>query len=340
MSGLQIERLTLARSRDFTLGPIDLEIARGSRTAIVGPSGCGKTSVLRCIAGLEREMAGTIRLGGEVVDDGRRHVPPSARRIGFVFQSGALWPHLDAVAHLRFVDPSLSKSAALERLTEVGLAELADRRPGRMSGGEAQRLALARALVGDPGILLLDEPLSSVDAHLRRELGELLRRVVDERRLTALLVTHDREEALAFADQVVVMREGHVAEVGAADDLLTAPATAFTASFLGRATCWTLRAGDDGTVATPFGAVPDQEPNRSVVLAVLPGDLAIEPNGGDAEARVVRISRTEFGTEIAEVEVERRRLWVPCDRETSVGGLVSLAWRNRRLFPVDGRDAR
>ncbi|MGA0058767.1 MAG: ABC transporter ATP-binding protein, partial [Planctomycetota bacterium] len=195
MQSLDVDQLQFRHPHgDFRLGPLDLHLPAGSRTALVGPSGCGKSTLLRLLAGLERPTSGTISIGGRVVADGpHERVSPAERKIGFVFQDGALWPHLDAVGHLRFVQPRLGDAEAVALLDRVGLADRARHRPAALSGGEAQRLSLARALAHEPEILLLDEPLGAVDVHLRDELALLVADVARDRKLTLVVVTHDRD---------------------------------------------------------------------------------------------------------------------------------------------------
>ncbi len=234
MTDLRIDRLTLQRRPGFRLGPLSLHIRGDRRTALVGPSGSGKTTLLRLLAGLERADDGHLWFGDQLATDGRRlPLPPERRQIGFVFQDGGLWPHLDAAGHLRFCNPRLPASGITALLERVGLGGLEHRRPQQLSGGEQQRLALARALVGDARWLLLDEPLHSVDVHLRAELAALIRECADERGLGLVLVTHDRDEALALAEDLVVMRAGQVEASGPAAELRAAPPTPFCSAFLG-----------------------------------------------------------------------------------------------------------
>lgn len=215
MSSIEVENLVVRRRTGFVLGPMSFALPLGSRTALVGPSGCGKSTLLRCLAGLQQIDAGRISMGGRIVTNGRVLVPPEQRRIGFVFQDGALWPHMSATQHLRFANPKLTKRAAEELLERVRLEGRGDRRPGALSGGEAQRLALARALAGDPEFLLLDEPLNSVDAELRETLASLIRREAEDRGLTLLMVTHSATEAAAVADRVIAMRSGRLEQESA-----------------------------------------------------------------------------------------------------------------------------
>ncbi|MCP3920181.1 MAG: ABC transporter ATP-binding protein [bacterium] len=295
MTAIGLNGLVLER-QGFRLGPISLELASGSRTALVGPSGSGKSTLLRCIAGLDEPSSGEVRFGGECVSGGRRRsVPPDQRGIGFVFQRGALWPHMTAVQHLRFVEPSIDRDRALELLHRVGLGrELAERRPHALSGGEAQRLALARALAPAPSVLLLDEPLASVDAHLRAELALLVRRLAEDGGLTLVVVTHDREEALTMADRIAVLNEGRLVDHGEAAAMLRAPATAATAAFLNRATCLAVEANGNGGVSTPFGDGPRPAGDGPWSLVLLPGDLEPAREAG-VMARVLRCEPDAVG---------------------------------------------
>lgn len=257
----------------FALGPVSFDVPAGGRLAIVGPSGSGKTTLLRCIAGLESASAGSIRIGEQVVADARTNVPPDRRGLGLVFQDGALWPHLTALQHLTFAAPRLSRDGALSLLGRAGLAAHAGKKPAALSGGEAQRLGLVRSLAAEPRVLLLDEPLRSVDVHQRDGLVLLLRSLCDERGLTTILVTHDRDEALALATDLVVMHEGRVVEKGTALALLARPATAFTAAFLLGAACLPTSPDGGDRLATPFGSFPRPAGTGTDVRLVLrPGD--------------------------------------------------------------------
>ncbi|MFM1873322.1 MAG: hypothetical protein RL398_2744 [Planctomycetota bacterium] len=335
MTAIACEHLELHRPglAGFRLGPLTLTLPSGKRTALIGPSGCGKTTLLRLIAGLEAAAAGKLAFAGEVVAEaGRNLVPPQARGIGFVFQDGALWPHLHALAHLRFADPTLDDAAASARLARVGLAGKEHRRPGELSGGERQRLALARALVGSPRILLLDEPLHSVDVHLRAELGVLIRNLADEAGVTLVLVTHDRHEALAIADHAVVLRDGLVVEQGLAADLLAAPRTAFTAAFLAGAACLTCEPDGRGGVRTPFGVFPSPS-SAEVQLAVLTGDATIDA-AGPAEARVLHVVPS-LGGPVATVQLAGTTLTVAATPAAKPGAIVRLRLVGEpRLLPI------
>lgn len=215
-----------------------LAVPEGEILALLGPSGCGKTTVLRIVAGLERPDAGRVFLAGRDATDW----PPEKRGVGLVFQSYALFPHLSVGANaaygLRFRRGGDRKRRVQELLTLVGLAGYEKRKPHQLSAGQQQRVALARALAPEPRILLLDEPLSALDAALRKDLRAELRGLLGKLGMTALYVTHDQEEALALADRVAVMRDGRLEQVAPPEELYAKPQTPFVASFLGRANLW------------------------------------------------------------------------------------------------------
>ncbi|HTF52106.1 MAG TPA: ABC transporter ATP-binding protein [Pseudonocardia sp.] len=224
---------------NFGAGPVladlDLAVDRGEFLALLGPSGCGKSTTLRVIAGYLRPAEGQVLIGGR---DATR-VPPQRRNIGMVFQSYALFPHLSVAENVAF-GLRMRKVGKLERtrrvgeaLELVGLGQLAARKPGQLSGGQQQRVALARAVVIRPDVLLLDEPLSNLDARLRIQLRSELARVQRETGLTAVLVTHDQEEALALADRMAVLRDGRIAQQGSPREVFERPRNRFVAQFLG-----------------------------------------------------------------------------------------------------------
>jgi molybdate transport system ATP-binding protein len=227
MDSLELDiRLPL---RSFTL---ELTLAVGRETfALVGPSGAGKTSVLRAVAGLARPASGSVALGGRVLFDADRGVdlPPEERGVGLVFQDYALFPHMTVQQNVAYG----GRRRVDELLDRFRIAHLAKARPGQLSGGERQRVGLARALARDPGVLLLDEPLSALDPHTRATLRLELKEILDELDLPVLLVTHDFHDAAVLADRVGALVEGRVRQVGAPSELIAAPADAFVASFTG-----------------------------------------------------------------------------------------------------------
>jgi len=219
------------------LDRIDLSVPAGSRTVIVGPSGSGKTTLLRIIAGFEVPDAGRITLDGEVLADGPHVVPAHRRGIGFVPQDGALFPHLSVARNIGFgLDRAMPGRDAriLDLMDMVELdRKMLDRRPHELSGGQQQRVALARALARKPRLMLLDEPFSALDAGLRETMRKAVAKVLQAAGITAILVTHDQAEALSFADQVAVLRDSRLAQVGAPQDIYRHPADRKTAEFLG-----------------------------------------------------------------------------------------------------------
>ena len=217
------------------LNSIDLSIKPGEFVALLGPSGCGKTTALRALSGLELIDGGRIVIDGDDVAG----VPTNKRDIGMVFQSYSLFPHLTAIENVEFglrmrrVSAGERRGRATEALDMVGLASFAERFAHQLSGGQQQRVALARALVTRPRVLLLDEPLSALDAKVRVQLRDEIRRIQTELGITTVFVTHDQEEALAVADRVAVMREGVIEQIGTPEELYSAPSTPFVADFVG-----------------------------------------------------------------------------------------------------------
>jgi iron(III) transport system ATP-binding protein len=235
---------------------VDLAAQSGSRTAIVGPSGCGKTTLLRLIAGFEAPDAGSIMLGGEVMSDADAHVPAYRRNIGIVAQDGCLFPHLSVLDNISFgmdADRAAKQARAAELMEMVGLdGAMLARKPDQLSGGQQQRVALARALARRPRLMLLDEPFSALDMGLRTATRKAVADVLAAAGVTTILVTHDQAEALAFADQLVVMRAGKFAQVGTPREVYLKPVDRATATFLGEAVVLPAVVGD-GIADSPLG---------------------------------------------------------------------------------------
>ncbi|MBY0362577.1 MAG: ABC transporter ATP-binding protein [Phreatobacter sp.] len=233
---LSLQALTKRYGDTAAVDAVDLDVRKGEFLAMLGPSGCGKTTTLRMIAGLVPTTA------GQIVVDGRdlTNVPPYQRDMGLVFQSYALFPHMSVAANVAFglemrgMAKADIRARVAEALQLVRLTGYEDRRPGQLSGGQQQRVALARALVIRPLILLLDEPLSNLDAKLREEMRNEIRDIQRRLGTTALFVTHDQDEALTMADRVVVMNKGRIEQTGTPEDLYERPRTAFVAAFVGR----------------------------------------------------------------------------------------------------------
>ncbi|MGF0310850.1 ABC transporter ATP-binding protein [Rhodococcus sp. IEGM1428] len=284
MSAITIEHLGL-RYHDGTVGVegIDLDIADGEFVALVGPSGSGKTTLLRTVAGFLTPTAGSISIGPDVVASKHVSTPPEARKLGMVFQQHALWPHRTVGRNVSYPLElaKVSKSERTKKVADVlelvGLPGLEKRDPATLSGGQRQRVALARALVSSPRALLLDEALSALDEPLRDRLRLELRSLTRAAGLTVVHVTHDRTEALALADRVVVLDQGTIAQVGTPEDVVRAPKSAFVARFLSDATLV------DGTVAhgtfTSGSLTLASDGTGPGTLAVLPTDIEIVSDG-------------------------------------------------------------
>ncbi|WP_457967208.1 ABC transporter ATP-binding protein [Arthrobacter sp. D1-29] len=224
------------------LHEVSFTIKDGEFFTLLGPSGCGKSTTLSCLAGLEQPTSGSIAVGDTVLvdDSSNKFVPPEERNLGMVFQSYALWPHMTLAENLamplniRKVSKAEQKTLIHDALEKVGLAHLSHRYPHQLSGGQQQRVALARALVYSPKVLLLDEPLSNLDAKLREQARVWLKRLQSELGITTVYVTHDQEEALAMSDRIAVMSNGHMLQVAPPHEIYERPATAEVAAFIGR----------------------------------------------------------------------------------------------------------
>lgn len=241
-SELRIENLTVRYgSAEPVVRDLSLTVAPGELFVLLGPSGCGKTTTMRCIAGLEQASTGRITVGGDVVVDTARRVsvPAHKRDVGMMFQSYAIWPHMTVLENvgyslaIRHVPRAAMRERVVELLDLVGLSGMADRRATQLSGGQMQRVALARSLATQPRALLLDEPLSNLDSKLRERLRFELREIQQRFHLTSVYVTHDREEALALADRIGIMKDGDLVQVASPTELYERPRTTYAASFMG-----------------------------------------------------------------------------------------------------------
>ena len=296
---------------------VDFEVPERSFFTLLGPSGCGKTTTMRCVAGLDAPDSGEIEIAGQTVSSVPRRifVPPHQRDLGMVFQSYAIWPHMTVFENVAFPlihrKKKLSKIAVRERVLEtlslVHLDGLQDRRPPQLSGGQQQRLALARAIVGHPQVLLLDEPLSNLDAQLRAEMRLELKSLVRRVAITTLYVTHDQLEALTLSDQVAVMQGGKIVQISAPRDLYQKPSNQFVAGFIGTSNFFegkVLQAespGETAVVDVGFGLLrcllPEQKhAGEAIVLAVRPEHFEVSPirHSGDESVMQGKISHLLF----------------------------------------------
>ncbi len=271
---------TFANGNRPVVDRVGFEVGRNEIFAILGPSGCGKTTTLRLIAGFERCDTGTVSIGERVLECATEHQPAEGRGIGFVFQDYALFPHLDVAGNIAFGLKGLSRAETAARVRATaeatGLADLLDRKPHQLSGGQQQRVALARAMAPQPALILLDEPFSNLDAVLRERTRDEVRALLKAAGMSAILVTHDQEEALSFADRIAVMRDGRIEQVGTPEEVYETPRTEFVATFLGRTNLVKGRAR--GMQAwTDLGSVLIDRPMAGdVVLSMRPEHLALE----------------------------------------------------------------
>jgi iron(III) transport system ATP-binding protein len=235
---LEVENLRHAYGDHEVVRGLNFSLPRGAIGCLLGPSGCGKTTVLRCIAGFESIQAGEIRLAGRIVSGAGVMVPPEKRRVGMVFQDYALFPHLTVAANIAFglhAAPAEDRAARVGELGElVGLSAALDKYPHEISGGQQQRVALARALAPRPELLLLDEPFSNLDVDLRERLSLEVRDIIKASAATAVLVTHDQQEAFAMADEIGVLHEGRIQQWDSPYNLYHRPANRFVADFVGQ----------------------------------------------------------------------------------------------------------
>jgi iron(III) transport system ATP-binding protein len=332
------------------LTDLDLDVPAGSLTAILGPSGSGKTTLLRILAGFERADGGTVTIGDQVVDGDRVHVPPERRRIGYVPQEGSLFPHLTVAANVGFGLPARQRRGPRPRelLAAVGLADLGRRYPHELSGGQQQRVALARALAIEPAVVLLDEPFASLDAHLRASVRTDVRQIFRSAGTTALLVTHDQDEALAIADQVAVLRDGRIVQHAAPQDLYGRPADSGIAQFVGDANLLDGRRYG-GLVDTVLGRLPAEDSpagddQQLVTVLIRPEHIELRPAGEDGGPRegAGRVMECEYygHDAVLRVQLECGRDLPPVivrtagDHKLPPGTLVTLHPRGRvRTWP-------
>jgi iron(III) transport system ATP-binding protein len=343
---VRIRGLRKAFGPVVALDGLDMDLRRGETLALLGPSGCGKTTLLRAVAGLGRPDAGTVEIGGDLVEGPGVFVPPERRRIGMVFQDVALFPHLSVAENVAFGlrgEVATARAARVAELLElVGLPEAGPSRPHELSGGMQQRVALARAIAPRPDVVLLDEPFANLDLGLRTQLRAELRRVLDVTGASALLVTHDQAEALTVADRVAVMRRGVVDQVGSPEVIYAQPATPFVATFVGVANL--VPASLDGleaeTVLGRMRLVAQPEEAVRGLVVVRPEHVDLEPWGSGAAAAMdvaapirARILARRFAGAELHYEValdDGLRLWVEAGhaaRLLSVGDEVALALR-------------
>jgi putative spermidine/putrescine transport system ATP-binding protein len=305
MPYLQIRNLDKSFGATRVVKDFNLNVEKGEFISLLGPSGCGKTTALRLIAGFDRATSGQVLVGGKDLTG----VPPNRRDIGMVFQAYSLFPNMTAVRNVEFglrvrrQGRGDRRARAHELLELVGLGDAADRYPHQLSGGMQQRVALARALAIEPRLLLLDEPLSALDAKVRVQLREEIRRIQTRLGITTIYVTHDQEEALSISDRVAVLSKGRIEQIGTPADIYGAPATPFVAEFVGtmnrvESTVVDSTAGavDVAGVQLAVDAARGRPPGERVLLLVRPETVSVEAAVGDEGMTGEVVSHTFLGS--------------------------------------------
>lgn len=332
MSHLVLDNLSKRYGEHYAVRELSLSIAQGEFVSLLGPSGCGKTTTLQMIAGFVEPTSGSVRMDGRDL----LAIPAARRGLGIVFQNYALFPHLSVVGNVAFGlemrnVPKNDRASRVARVLDlVGLAGFAERYPAQLSGGQQQRVALARALVIEPPLLLLDEPLSNLDAKLREEMQIELSRIQRATKITTLMVTHDQAEALALSDRVVVMNAGRIEQDGAPVDAYENPATGFVCDFLGKANRFVVDAVDDGTASIGPLSLPL---NAGVSHGIVPG------------ARImVRPEKIAFGSDLPgtlPATVTQRVFhgthWL-YQLDSALGPVIVIRQNDGALQPVVGAD--
>ena len=326
---LEVKNVSLGYGSNIVVQNVSMRLAQGEIGCLLGPSGCGKTTLLRAIAGFEPVRVGQIELEGTTVATSAHSVPPQLRDIGMVFQDHALFPHLNVAGNIGFGLHQMPKEQRTQRVQEmlnlVGLDGMGQRWPHELSGGQQQRVALARALAPQPSLLLMDEPFSSLDTSMRESIAREVRAILKQAKATALMVTHDQNEAFAMADNVGVMARGQLMQWGNAVEVYCAPATEEVAQFVGEGVLLDAQATAGGQWQTALGLLPGGHPHYStstgVKVLLRPEHVCLREQGMSVKVlqRTFRGSHFVFEVELADgqrvmVKVSLHALYTTCDR--------------------------
>jgi iron(III) transport system ATP-binding protein len=347
LAHLELTRLTKRYGDVVSVDAIDLAVEKGEFLCLLGPSGCGKTTTLRMIAGFLEPDGGEIRVGGRAVSAKGSVVPPERRNMGMIFQSYAVWPHMtvrDNVAYglkMKKVEAAQARERTDAMLKATKLFELAARYPSELSGGQQQRVALARALAPSPDILLLDEPLSNLDANLRGEMRFEIRRLHDQFRNTSIYVTHDQVEAMTMADRIVVMNAGRIEQIGTPQEVYERPRSRFVARFIGAGNVFDVKHVDGDRVeiggnVLQVGQGDFAGAGRDMSVCVKTHDIELvrdgEARGDNVLAGVVRSQAYLGGTRDYIVDIGQELLaTAPPSFDLPPGSKVGVRMRPERL---------
>ena len=337
MSWVSVDGLRVGYGARAVLEGVDLAVERGIIVAVLGPSGCGKTTLLRSIAGLLRASAGSIRIGDRELSSASVHVPPEKRSIGWVPQEASLFPHLSVGNNIGFGIPRGRQRAPriAELAALVGLGDYVDRSPGQLSGGQAQRVSLARALAPRPDVVLLDEPFAALDPMLRTSLRADVSDLLRSQQSTAVLVTHDQEEALSLADTIVVMMAGRIVQRGSPVEVYEHPTTPWVARFVGD-TVEFRGVWRDGSAECPLGrieavAMDDLRTGDLVRVVLRPEWVSLVPDGADAEVIAVSYAGHDALVTLQLASGDRIRSRVAAPDMPAPGDWVGVRLRRRAL---------
>lgn len=335
MTALSIRDVSRSFGSVRALAGVSVEVEAGSTVALLGPSGCGKTTLLRIVAGFDRPDDGAVTIDDEVVTGPGRWVPPERRSIGYVAQEGALFPHLTVEGNIRFALTRAERRDGTRVAELLALVSLDDgqrtRLPHQLSGGQQQRVALARALARRPGLMLLDEPFAALDASLRAGTRELMAAALAAEKVTTVLVTHDQEEALSFADRVVVMRDGRIRQAGTPREVYARPADAWTAAFVGDAVLLPAHL-EAGRAVTALGVVPvtphSPHPTGAGTVLLRPEQLVLSPltaqgDPGRVTGTVVSTSYRGHDSVVVIAIPDRTKLTITCRVAGDAGWLTA-----------------
>ena len=314
--GLEVKSLFANYDASAAIQDVSFSIRPTELVTLLGPSGCGKSTTLRCVAGLHRIAGGTITIGDDLVAGPRTHVRPEHRRVNMVFQSYAIWPHMSVFENVAYGLKSMKlanreiNSVVTAMLRLVGLKELAERPATGLSGGQQQRVALARAIATRPRVLLLDEPLSNLDSVLRARMRSEIQRIQRETGTTTLYVTHDCGEALSMSDQIVVLNQGRIAQIGQPEDLYDRPASRFVARFLGFANFVSAKVsavggGQINVIATGLDGSPHFQLNQVDGAPVRDGqslDLVMRPESLEINRRGTEVGANSFAATLVKCD--------------------------------------
>jgi ABC-type sugar transport system ATPase subunit len=344
MASIQIDSVHKRFGNVPVINGVDLSVTEGELIVFVGPSGCGKTTLLRMISGLETVTSGDIYIGDRKVND----VPPKDRNIAMVFQNYALYPHMTVAGNIAFGlklrgVPKSERGAAVERVAAMlGLSELLKRRPRELSGGQRQRVAMGRCIVRDPSVFLMDEPLSNLDAKLRNQMRVEIKQLQRDIGKTMIYVTHDQIEAMTLADRIVVLENGHVAQIGSPDELYTRPANTFVAGFIGTPAMNFIpaRRGEGGRLllagevemTLPEARTAALGDETELMVGVRPEHMTLAPSAADElvvwETRV-RLYEPMGGESLVHVGLGEEAVRVKVDRDAAAteGEAVTAGFR-------------